>query len=327
MVPVGETVKRSGAWEARLEASKAQVRLARAALGVLARLSPDLAARAAVRLFRTVRRHRVPKRELAWIEAADPVRHRGDGVRLEGLAWGSGPTVLLMHGWEGRASQMGAVGLALAESGFRAVAIEAPGHGDERPRISSLWQFADAVSGFAERVGPLAGFVGHSFGNAGACYAHLRGTLPLSSDVERLVFVSPPGDLNDFFEVLFSLLGLGPEVRRGFVHVMESGLELPWDTTRRCTQLAAADVPLLVVHDEDDLDTPMSGAESVVAAWPGSRLLRTTGLGHRRVLRDPATLEEITGFLSGARAAVGAQAGPESGRFSEESGRFSESGT
>ncbi len=301
---MAEAARRPGAWEARLESSKGQVRLARGVLGVLARISPDLAARAAVRLFRTVRQHRVPKRELAWIEAAEPVRHSSDGGRLEGLAWGSGPTVLMMHGWEGRASQMGAVGLALAEAGFRAVSVEAPGHGREGPRISSLWEFANAVSGFATCEGPLAGFIGHSFGNAGACYAHLRGTLPLGSllgsKVKRLVFVSPPGDLNDFFEVLFSLLHLGPDVRRGFVHVMEAGLELPWETTRRCTQLAAAEVPLLVVHDEGDLDTPMAGAETVVAAWPDSRMLRTTGLGHRRILRDPATLDEIVGFLSGS---------------------------
>ena len=196
---------------------------------------------------------------------------------------------------------MGAIGLALARVGFRAVSAEAPGHGREEPRISSLWEFAGAISGFVDREGPLAGFVGHSFGNVGICYAHLRGSLRLDGGVERLVFVSPPADLNDFFEVLFALLGLGPGVRAGFVRIMESGLELPWDTTRRCTQLAASEVPLLIVHDEGDMDTPISGAETVAAAWAGADLRRTRGLGHRRILRDATALDEIVSFLSGDR--------------------------
>jgi hypothetical protein len=33
----------------------------------------------------------------------------------------------------------------------------------------------------------------------------------------------------------------------------------------------------------------------------GARLLRTSGLGHRRILRDPGVIDRVVAFLSGDR--------------------------
>ena len=41
-------------------------------------------------------------------------------------SWGSGPTVLLVHGWEGRGSQLSAFAPALVKAGFRVVAVDMP---------------------------------------------------------------------------------------------------------------------------------------------------------------------------------------------------------
>lgn len=296
----GEGGRTTGGWEARLERSTTQVRLARTVLAAIDRVSPDAAARLAMRLFRTVRPHRVPARELAWTAAGESFRHDGDRFSLEGIRWGEGPAVLLQHGWEGRASQMGGVGTTLAAAGREAVALTAPGHG-AGPRVSSLWQFALALSDLVRREGPFSGFVGHSFGVAAACFALQTGAITIEQLGSRLVFISPAGDLNDFFEVLFSLLELRPEVAQRFVRRMEDGLGVAWSEASLCTSLAASDVPLLIVHDEGDRDTPIAGAEMVAAAWPRSRLHRTSGLGHRRILRDEAVLALVSEFLAADR--------------------------
>lgn len=299
MATSGESRSRtSGGWEAHLERSTSEVRLARALIAGLGWLSPELAARVAIRLFRTVRRHSVPDREIAWSARGRRLRNETGGRSLGGLCWGEGPPILLLHGWEGRASQMGGVGMALAARGMRAVSLEAPGHGAEPPHISSLWQFAEAVRDMASEKGPFAGFVGHSFGIAGACFALLEGWIRVDQLGSRLVFISPAGDLNDFFDILFSLLRLRPEVALRFVQRMEMGLGGPWRRASRCATLAAEEVPLLIVHDEGDRDTPIVGAETVAAAWPQSRLHRTTGLGHRKILRDAAVQELVAGFLA-----------------------------
>ena len=57
--------------------------------------------------------------------------------------------------------------------------------------------------------------------------------------------------------------------------------------------------PLLVVHDRDDRETFWSEGNALVEAWPGARLISTSGLGHRRVLREPAVIEEARQFVTG----------------------------
>jgi hypothetical protein len=57
---------------------------------------------------------------------------------------------------------------------------------------------------------------------------------------------------------------------------------------------------VLVVHDAGDRVVRRSQADLVTAAY-GSRatLLETHGLGHGRILRDPAVVTAATGFLAG----------------------------
>jgi pimeloyl-ACP methyl ester carboxylesterase len=60
---------------------------------------------------------------------------------------------------------------------------------------------------------------------------------------------------------------------------------------------AIAMPPTLVVHDRD-ASTPVTDGEAIAAAWSGSRLHLTSGLGHRRILRDPAVVAEVVNFVS-----------------------------
>jgi hypothetical protein len=43
-----------------------------------------------------------------------------------------------------------------------------------------------------------------------------------------------------------------------------------------------------------------SGGRDIANAWPDARLLTTSRLGHRRILRDPGVVAEVVGFLAGA---------------------------
>jgi hypothetical protein len=77
----------------------------------------------------------------------------------------------------------------------------------------------------------------------------------------------------------------------------ERRLRLPWGELSIVRQAPALDAPLLVVHDRDDMEVPWSDGAAIVEAWPGARLVTTTGLGHNRILRDPAVVAEVAGFL------------------------------
>jgi pimeloyl-ACP methyl ester carboxylesterase len=56
--------------------------------------------------------------------------------------------------------------------------------------------------------------------------------------------------------------------------------------------------PVLVLHDRDDVETSWKEGVAIAQAWPRAQLHTTSGLGHRRILRDPAVIETVVEFLS-----------------------------
>ena len=256
-------------------------------------IAPSWVGRAAFRIFRTTRRYDPPARELAWVRNARRLWLRSDDGWVSGWSWGSGPTVLLMHGWNGRASQMGALGVALAKAGFRAVAINAPGHGATFGRLSSLPQFAEAVELAADRLGPLHGVVAHSFGAAGTGWALGRGLR-----VGKLAFIAAPGDLHGYVGGFARLLGLTQRSLESMLGALEARFQVPWSDCRYATTLAADATPMLIVHDRLDDETHYGGALELQEAWSGSSLVTTEGLGHRRILRAPEVIDSVTAFMA-----------------------------
>lgn len=267
----------------------------RAIFRVLSAVAPKLAGRIGLDLFRTPRRHRRPRREIAWLEASEPILFLCGGEKLAAWSWGSGPTVLLVHGWEGRGSQMAFFVEPLVDAGYRVVALDAPGHGDSGGKRSSLPQFAAAIRDVANRVGPVHAVVAHSFGAAGTAWAVRQGL-----HVNQLVFVAPPGDLQAYILFFADLLALSTRSQQEMVRRLERRFDVRWSEVRRATLTPIEGSKLLVISDAGDTEAPLGEARRVAQAWPGAEIAVTSGLGHRRILRDPNVAKRVVAFLSTA---------------------------
>src|SRR6188508_222877 len=95
------------------------------------------------------------------------------GARLRVFEAGEGPTVLLLHGLGGAASNWVAVAPALAERA-RIVVPELPGHGGSSALpapVATLDAYADRVAGVLETPAVVAG---HSLGGVVALRLALR---------------------------------------------------------------------------------------------------------------------------------------------------------
>jgi len=101
------------------------------------------------------------------------------------------PVVVLVHGVAGWHRTWWRVGPALADRGWRVLAVDQRGHG-RSPRIdghATVGDFAADLGGVIERIGaPVDALIGHSLGAAvSAELAYLRPEL-----VKRLVLEDPP---------------------------------------------------------------------------------------------------------------------------------------
>ena len=264
------------------------------AIRLLARVSDRATSRVVFELFRRPRRFSLPDRERGYLATATPFDVRlSSATSLKAWRWGEGRTVILMHGWEGRGAQLGAFARPLVDAGFSVVAFDAPGHGASSGRRSSLPHFTWALRRIARHVGPVHGVIAHSFGCAAATLA-LRDGLT----VRRLVYIAPPLQPADYTRQFGEIFGLPDGIIDGLLARVEERFLRPWSDYSPAEIAPAMTAPLLIVHDRDDNETPWSGGATLAGLWPGSRLMTTDGLGHRRVLRDERVVAETVHFIA-----------------------------
>jgi pimeloyl-ACP methyl ester carboxylesterase len=255
-------------------------------------IAPGLAARWAETIFCTPPRHLPRLADEAFLATGARSSIRWDGGDLAVWTWGQGPTVMLAHGWGSRAGRLSALGAALLDAGFRVVAYDGPAHGASTGRFASLPEFARALRTVGDAVGPVYGLVGHSLGGAAAVMA-LRDGLA----VGRVVLLAPPADVRIFSDIFAETLAIPRAVQDAMHRNLQVRLRTEWDDLHLPSLVHDLRAAALVIHDRDDPDVPFDHAERIVAAWPGARLVPTTGLGHRVILRDPEVVRRAVEFL------------------------------
>ncbi|MFN7943313.1 MAG: alpha/beta fold hydrolase [Thermoanaerobaculia bacterium] len=269
--------------------------LLRAGMRIVAGLSPDLAARAARRLFFTPprTRPRAEQREiLARGRRLDLETREG---RIAGWCWGRGETVFLLHGWGGHAGQLTPFVEPLLAARFRVVAIDLPAHGESPGRQASIRHFSGAILDAAQPFAPLAGIVAHSFGGAATTLAFDRGLYARAA-----VFVAPPSRFGSFFARAAHGFGFGDAVRRRLERRAEEWVGLRFEEVEPGRLARHQDAPLLILHDRGDDEVPFAEGEELARRWPGARFAPTEGLGHYRILRDPQVVAAGADFLERA---------------------------
>jgi pimeloyl-ACP methyl ester carboxylesterase len=264
----------------------------RAGMKMGSTLAPGATARLAQKLFFTPPRARVRDEERAVLARGEVFALTAGGQRVVGRAWGEGPTVLLVHGWGGHSGQMTTLVDPIVAAGFRAVAIDLPGHGESAGRVSSVVHFAAALARAAALFGPVHGLVAHSFGAAASTYA-------LSSGLAagRVVFFSPPARFESFWKRFRVGAGLSDEMMQRMLHEAEGWLKIRFDGLSPIDLASRMTAPLLVFHDPEDRETSFEEGAELARRWPGAELRRVEKLGHLRILRDARCVSEAVDFL------------------------------
>lgn len=269
----------------------------RLAFRLMTPMAPRRAVKRAHRLFLTPPRHRFTEAELIALEEASLFNVPLPTGKLVGWRWGpmDGPKVLLAHGWGGRGAQMRSFVAPLLSRGYTVLTYDAPGHGMTGGRESSFVHMAAAMEAVLEQVGPVEAVVAHSIGGAVAGYVLGRG-----ARAKAAVLLAPPASMTEYSYRFASILRLPEHVRALMQADIERRFGVPWSefevekTAPRLTQ------PALIVHDANDADNFFRDGERYARHWAGARLLRTEGLGHRGVLRDPKVVHEAVTFIDGA---------------------------
>jgi pimeloyl-ACP methyl ester carboxylesterase len=275
-------------------------RLLKLGFQLLSAVSPGLASRVGARFWFAVPKPRVSDDARRFLATGKQFELPVNGTRVVGWRWGSGPAVLLMHGWGGQSAQMQGFVEPLTRAGYQVVACDAPSHGMSGPgRLGAgravLFDFSDTLLAASREYPEIAGVIAHSGGCAAAAWAKVQKS---EWPVQRMVFVAPFGSPARYMAVFQRLLGLSDAAMRHFRADTERQFGFRWaDFEVPGIAERVKTPPLLVIHDRDDRETAWQDGADIAARWPNSELQTTTGLGHNRILRDTSVIESAARFL------------------------------
>lgn len=268
-----------------------EVKAARKVFSVIGRVSQSITASCATMAFLRPPRSAPKPGERRVLDGGTLSFVRGPQGRMAVWRWGTGPCVLLVHGWGGHAGRLSRFVPALTAAGFGVAAFDAPAHGASDGWLASLPDFVEAIGLVAAEAAPVA-LIGHSMG-AAACALAARDGL----DIETAVLVAPFVDPEKYTSRFARYLRLSEAATAGMKKKLLERYRVRFEDLMLLT--SPPRVRTLVVHDRGDWRVSIRDGMAVARAWPRASLLETRGLGHHKILRSAVVVEKTVEFIRG----------------------------
>lgn len=249
----------------------------------------------ALEMFLTPRRHGLKNWE---VEA----EHSGTRMTLAGgisvIRWGKGIPILMVHGWEARATQMASFVPPLVQAGYEVIAIDAPAHGMSLGKHSHPMKFVEAIFAAERAFGPFYAVIGHSMGGGSSIYSVAEGL-----QTDKLISISAPASFKRACARFGQFIGLDQDTKSRFLKRVEHSVGLSFDAIDLVKKAQQITIPTLIIHDQRDKEIPTGDANELHNAMANSRLYKSHNLGHRKIMRDTLVVDATTLFIqqSGAR--------------------------
>jgi pimeloyl-ACP methyl ester carboxylesterase len=263
-------------------------------INFMSKIMPRLTARYALKKFATPTRIPRPESE-AEVYASSKKFFLKNGIAA--FEWGDStkPLVMLIHGWNGRGTQIAAFAKSLTEKNFRVVALDGPGHGISQGKITNPKHFSDFILNAQQELAPLGAksIIAHSFGGGCTVLAANAGL-----KVESIVLIASPAFYEKVVQFFATSMGLSKKSEIIFIDLVTKFSGIAPAEINVGHLGSSLNIPALIVHDKDDKAVLYKWGQAIHNAWPGSILYTTQGLGHRRILKDPKVIAYVTEFIA-----------------------------
>ncbi|MEJ6750964.1 MAG: hypothetical protein QNL27_06465, partial [Bacteroidia bacterium] len=115
------------------------------------------------------------------------------------------------------------------------------------------------------------------------------------TSISKIAMLGTPGEAIDFVDEYARVLKTSPRVKRNLHAYFEeyAGVKASYYSTVRFAPLQSAES--LIIHDTEDKEAPYHYAKKIHELWPNSRMMTTSGLGHK--LRDISVVNEVVAFF------------------------------
>ena len=208
--------------------------------------------------------------------------------------WGSGPSILLVHGWNGRGIQLHHFIEPLIQRGYSAITYDAPGHGESQGRTSSYFEFTDTVRALLNSHDGhnIRGVIAHSLGGSAVVNGIEKENHPL-----EVVLIAPALRLKEVLYGFFDHVGVPRTIYEILIKEYEDQFGYNMQRDNPINLLRKINSKVLIVHDKNDPTIPYDDSKEISERFPNIELHTTERLGHKKVLADSSVVNRALDYL------------------------------
>ncbi|WP_026976952.1 alpha/beta hydrolase [Flavobacterium tegetincola] len=263
--------------------------------GILEKLSKRLTVLFAAKLFSTPIKHKMPKREFDMDKSSKQSILNVPNIEKNIVVYELGASskkILLVHGWSGRGTQLFKIAENLVAEGFSVVSFDAPAHGKSAGNSSIMLEFIASIEEIDKKFGPFEAAVGHSLGGMALFNAVKDGF-----QIKKLITIGSGDVVQDIITDFISKLKLKPTIGPLLSQHFEKKYSKTMNSYSAYLSAQEINIPVLVIHDENDIDVPVSASIHIHDYLTNGSLFITKKLGHRKILGDDKVIGKIIDFI------------------------------
>jgi len=259
-------------------------------------LVPPLAIKFAIKLFKTPIRFKTPEREKMMAKSAKKELLFIPELNKEVMIYTYGYSkrkVLLVHGWSGRGTQLYNIADKLLENGFMTISFDAPAHGKSAGKTTMITEFIAVVKYLEAKQGPFEYAIGHSLGGM-----TVLNNIKQGLNIKKAVIIGAGDMITDIIKVFVKKIELKPKVVSKIKQHFYTKFGEDIDNYSGSVAAKKVKIPVLIIHDTEDKEVPVSCAYNIRKNLDFGEILITNGLGHTRILKDTNVVSRIEQFIT-----------------------------
>ena len=270
-------------------------RAVHAALDLLWNVTPAFTKLLVKKMFFTPSSYKITPLEKHYLENGESFQLSVHGKTVQCWKWGTGPSILLAHGWNGRGIQLHHFIEPLMQRGYSVIGYDAPGHGESEGKTSSYFEFTDTIRTLlaSSNGHKIQGVIAHSMGGSATVNSIAKENQPLQA-----VLVAPALKLAELLKCFFDHVGVPAYLYDILIQEYERQFGYDMRRDNPAHLFKEIDSRILIVHDKQDPTIPYTDSKELSNEFENIVLHTTEGLGHKRILTDESVVDAIVNYFS-----------------------------
>lgn len=229
-----------------------------------------------------------------WTEKASSVQLEIGERKIQLWKLGEGPTLLFVHGWNGRGVQFQHFFQPALNAGFSVLFFDAPAHGLSEGKMTNYLEITESIQHILNHeIGKnIKGVIAHSMGSS-VIINHLS----RHANQVKLVLIAPALRLMELLFSSFQIHGVPRKTYTKLVREVAEQFQIPLETQNPIDLITKIDNDILIIHDKNDRTTPIGPSTKVAEELKNVKMMTTEGYGHSLIMRQEEVIKSALMFM------------------------------